>query len=56
LGNDIFQDTAREEIFYEDPRAEERVEMFRDLYELAWRKSVDADAKIADAYSSLEKI
>lgn len=56
LGNDIFQETAREEIYYVGPTAEERIDMFRDLYELARRKALNADAKIADAFSSLEKI
>jgi hypothetical protein len=56
LNNQIFQEIAREELYYGDPRDQERVEMFRDLYELARRKALNADAKIADALSSLEKI
>ena len=56
MGSDIFEEAAREEIYYADSRAEERVEMFRDLYELARRRALNADAKIAEAFSSLEKI
>jgi len=54
--NEIFQEVAREEIYYNDPRKEERVELFRDLFELARRKAVKVGEKIASAYSSLEKI
>jgi len=56
LGKQIFQEIAREEIYYGDPRDQERVEMFRDLFELARRKALNADEKIANALSSLEKI
>ncbi len=56
LDDEIFQEIAREEIYYKDPRDEERLEIFRDLYELARRKAVNADKKIAGAFSSLEKI
>src|SRR6266849_5242027 len=49
VGNEIFQEIAREEIYYDDPRDQQRVEMFRDLLELARRKAVNADQKIANA-------
>src|SRR6266478_8367416 len=54
LGKQIFQEIAREEIYYGDPRDQERVEKFRDLFELARRKALNADEKIANALSSLE--
>ncbi len=56
MGNEIFQEVAREEIYYADPRDQERVELFHDLFELARRKAVNANEKIAGAFSSLEKI
>jgi hypothetical protein len=56
LDNEIFQETAREEVYYGDPRDEVRVEMFRDLFELARRRAVNAGEKIANAFSTLEKI
>jgi len=56
MGDEIFQETAQEEIFYRDPGAQERVELFRDLYELARRKAVGAEGKIDNAMSSLDRI
>src|ERR1700676_4698823 len=45
LGNKIFQEVAREEVYYGDPGDQERVEIFRDLFELARRKAVNAGEK-----------
>jgi hypothetical protein len=56
MGNEIFQEVGREEIYYANPADQERFELLRDLFELARRKAVNADEKIADAFSSLEKI
>jgi len=54
--HEIFRETATEEIFFRDPHAEERLQSFQDLYELARRRAVKADEKIAGVDAVLDKI
>jgi hypothetical protein len=53
---EIFKEVAREEIFDLDAADQEKVQIFKDLYEMARRIAVDAENKIDVAYSALEKI
>ena len=54
--NEIFRETATEEIYFRNPRDEERLQFFQDLYELARRRAVKANEKIAGVDAVLDKI
>lgn len=54
--HEIFRETAIEEIYYRDPRDEERLQSFQDLYELARRKAVKANEKISGVDAVLDRI
>jgi len=55
-GNEIFSITGEQAVVYDDPKKEELFTMLRDLYELARRKALKVDEKIATAAGLLDKV
>jgi len=55
-GDVIFSITGERAIVYDDPKKEELFNMLRDIYELARKKALNVDEKIATATGLLDKI
>ena len=56
FGDVIFSISSEEAIVYDDPKKEELFNMLRDLHELARKKALNVDEKIATATGLLDKI
>jgi hypothetical protein len=55
-GDEVFSIAAEQAVLYDDPKKEELFNMLRDLYELARKKALNVDKKIATATGLLDKI
>jgi hypothetical protein len=55
-GDEMFSVSAEEAIVYDDPEKENLFRMLRDLYELARKKALNVDEKIATAAGLLDKV
>jgi len=52
----IFSITGEQAVVYDDPKKEELFNMLRDLYQLARKKALNVDEKLATAARLLDKI
>jgi hypothetical protein len=55
-GDVIFSVAGEEAVLYDDPKKEELFNMLRDIYELARKKALNVDKKIATAAVLLDKV
>jgi hypothetical protein len=55
-GDEMFSIIAEEAVVYDDPEKEKLYSTLRDLYELARKKALNVDEKIAIAAGLLDKI
>jgi hypothetical protein len=55
-GNELFSITGEEAVLYDDPKEEELFKMLRDIYELARKKALNVNEKIATAVGLLDRI
>jgi len=55
-GNELFSITGEEAVVYEDSKQEELFNMLRDIFELARKKALNVDEKIATAAGFLDKV
>ncbi|MGA3165317.1 MAG: hypothetical protein ABSF14_04280 [Terriglobia bacterium] len=55
-GDEMFSIAGEEAVVYDDPKKEELFTTLRDLYELARKKALNVDEKIATAAGLLDKV
>jgi hypothetical protein len=55
-GDEMFSITGEQAVVYDDPKKEELFITLRDLYELARKKALNVDEKIATAVGLLDKV
>jgi hypothetical protein len=55
-GNELFSITGEEAVVYDDPEKEKLFGMLRDIFELARKKALNVDEKIATAAGLLDKV
>ena len=55
-GDVMFSVSAEEAVVYDDPEKEKLFNILRDLYELARKKALNVDEKIATAAGLLDKV
>ncbi len=54
MGEDIFSVSREQEVVYREPKDKELLGMLRDLYELARRKALNVDEKLATVSALLD--
>jgi hypothetical protein len=55
-GDEMFSITGEEAVVYDDPEKEKLFKTLRDIYELARKKALSVDEKIATAAGLLDKV
>jgi len=55
-GNVIFSITAEQDVVFAEPKQEELFNMLRDIYQLARKKALNVDEKIATAAGLLDRV